>query len=148
VNGEEDVGVSRCGWCAHGCAGELMPEGIAKLEHVVPYDKGEGLNEGIGGDLSESIATLVNVLSNFNEGLLRVDIGIHGFGVSGEDSSSRWKWVQGHEHILQISRVLDVRFLGGGNGLEMCVYPDTKVIQKAAAARDYWLGAPWVFMDF
>jgi len=31
-----------CGWGAHGCARELLPVGIRKLEDVVVHDEGKG----------------------------------------------------------------------------------------------------------
>ena len=51
-------------------------------------------------------------------------------------------------HVLQFLGIFDVGLLGNGDGLEVCVGPDTNVVKKASTARYDWPRSLWFFMEF
>ena len=88
VDSKSQIGVGGGGGCTHGGPSLLVPECISKLEYIVAHDNGEGIDESIRWNGLELMVALVDILGYLDDSHASSDVGIHGGGIGGEQTST------------------------------------------------------------
>lgn len=81
-------GVHARRWGAHCGSCGLKPMGVAKLEHVVAHDNTKCVNDWFSGDVT-AIWRVTEEIRDDGEGVISIDVGVHGHGVNGEKAGFR-----------------------------------------------------------
>ena len=85
---EKEVGVGGGRGGSHGGPNLLVPECISESEYIVAHDNGEGIDESIRWNGLESMVVLVDILGYLDDSHASSDVGIHGGGIGGEQTST------------------------------------------------------------
>ncbi len=92
-----NCGPGGCWGDAHACTRYLPPIGVSKVEDVVFKDDVECFGEGLGVIMVEGLSRFMpQEFGDVCEGGISTNVGVHGFGVGGEEESV-WRHVKFRE---------------------------------------------------